>query len=76
MTLIDRFSEILPLFLPVLLTLALVSTGLWASYWFLFVRNGGLKEEFRFSARIGVLLLSGMGIVLILLTLPLGKRHA
>lgn len=74
MTRIDHFLEILPLFLPLLLTLTLVSTGIWVSYWFLFLRNGGLKEEFRFSARIVILLLIGMSIVLILLALPLERE--
>ncbi len=74
MTLVDHFAETLPLFFPVLLTLAFVSTGLWISYWFFFLRNGGLKEESRFSARLGMLLLVGIGIVLILLTLPLDKE--
>ena len=74
MTLVDHLFETLPLFLPVLLTFALVSTGVWASYWFFFLRNGGLKEEARFSARVGMLLLLGMGIVLILLALPLEKE--
>ncbi len=74
MTLVDHFAKTLPLFFPVLLTLAFVSTGLWISYWFFFLRNGGLKEESRFSARLGMLLLVGIGIVLILLTLPLDKE--
>lgn len=74
MTLLDHLLETLPLFLPVLVTLALVSIGLWVGYWFFFLRNGGVKEEARFSARVGMLLLVGMGIVLILLTLPLDKE--
>ena len=74
MTFLDHFLETLPLFLPVLLTLALVSTGLWTGYWFFSLRNGGLKEEARFSARVGMLLLIGMGVVLILLALPLDKE--
>ncbi len=74
MTFLDHLLETLPLFLPVLLTLALVSIGLWVGYWFFFLRNGGVKEEARFSARVGMLLLVGMGIVLILLTLPLEKE--
>jgi len=74
MNFLDHLLETLPLILPVLLTMALVGTGLWAGYWFFFLRNGGLKEESRFSARVGMLLLSGMGIVLILLALPLDKE--
>jgi len=74
MNLVDNLLGTLPLFLPVLLTLAFVSTGLWAGYWFLFLRNGGLKEESRFSARVGMLLLVGIGVVLILLSLPLDKE--
>ena len=74
MSLVDHLLETLPLFLPVLLTLALVSAGLWVGYWFFFLRNGGLKEEARFSARVGMLLLIGLGIVLILLALPLEKE--
>jgi small-conductance mechanosensitive channel len=74
MNLIDHFLSTLPLFLPVLLTLAFVSTGLWAGYWFLFLRNGGLKKESRFSARVGMLVLVGIGVVLILLSLPLDKE--
>ncbi len=74
MSLLDHFLQTLPLFLPVLLTLGLVSIGLWAGYWFFFLRNGGLKEEARFSARVGMLLLVGVGLVLILLALPLEQE--
>ena len=74
MSLLDHLFQTLPLFLPVLLTLGLVSAGLWAGYWFFFLRNGGLKEEARFSARVGMLLLVGLGLVLILLALPLDKE--
>mgnify|MGYP000156201965 CR=1 FL=1 len=70
MTFLEHLSETLPLFLPVLLTLALVSTSIWVGYWFFFLRNGGLKEEARFSARVGMLLSVCIGIVLILLALP------
>ncbi|MFZ1744412.1 MAG: mechanosensitive ion channel domain-containing protein [Nitrospirales bacterium] len=74
MTFLDYFFDTLPIFLPILLVLALVSTGLWAAHWFFFRRNGGLKEEDRFSARVGMLLLVGVGIVLILLALPVDKE--
>jgi len=74
MKLIDNFLETLPLFLPALLTLALVFAGIWAGYWFFFIRNGGLREEARFSARVGMLLLIGLGIVVILLALPLEQE--
>ena len=75
MSLFDHLLETLPLILPVLVTLAFVSVGLWAGYWFLFRREGGIKkEEHRFSARIGMLLLVGIGVVLILLSLPLEKE--
>jgi hypothetical protein len=42
MTLIDHLLATLPLFLPVLMTLALVSGGLWGGYWFLFRREGDI----------------------------------
>lgn len=72
MALLDRLTETLPLVLPVLVVLALVSAGLWGTYWFLFRRQGGIKkEEHRFSARVAMLLLVGIGVVLILLALPL-----
>ncbi len=71
MNVVDPIFETLPLFLPALAVLMLVGIGLWASYWFFFLRNGGLKEEARFSARVGLLLLVGIGIVLVLLALPL-----
>ena len=74
MTIVDSLLATLPLFLPVLVTLALVCAGVWVGYWFFFLRNGGLKEEHRFSARVGMLLLTCMGIVLILLALPLDKE--
>ena len=74
MAFLDHFWETLPTFLPVLLVLALVSSGLWLAHWFFFRRNGGLKEEDRFSARVGMLLLVGVGIVLTLLALPLDKE--
>jgi small-conductance mechanosensitive channel len=74
MSRIDRFLDTLPLFLPVLLIIALVTTGLWFTHWFFFRRHGGLKEEDRFSARVGMLVLVGIGIVLILLALPLDKE--
>lgn len=74
MTFIDHIFEIIPIFLPVLLIIALVSGGLWFAHWFLFRRNGGLKEEDRFSARAAMLLLVGIAIVLILLALPLDKE--
>ncbi|MEO6201683.1 MAG: mechanosensitive ion channel domain-containing protein [Nitrospirales bacterium] len=74
MTFLDHFFVTLPIFLPILLVLALVSSGLWFAHWFFFLRNGGLKEEDRFSARVGMLLLVGVGIVLILLALPLDKE--
>ncbi len=74
MSLLDHLLQTLPLFLPVLLTLAFVCAGIWAGYWFFFLRNGGLKEEARFSARVGMLLLIGLGLVLILLALPLEKE--
>ncbi len=75
MTFFDRLLEILPLLFPVLVVLAFVSSGLWGMYWFLFRRDGGVKkEEHRFSARVGMLLLVGIGIVLILLALPLEKE--
>lgn len=71
---IDHFFNTLPIFLPVLLVLALVSSGLWLAHWFFFRRNGGLKEEDRFAARVGMLLLVGIGIVFFLLALPLDKE--
>ncbi len=74
MTFLDHFFATLPIFLPILFVLALVSAGLWFAHWFLFRRNGGLKEEDRFSARVGMLLLVGVGIVLVLLALPLDKE--
>ncbi len=74
MTFLDHFFNTLPIFLPILLVFALVSTGLWVAHWFFFRRNGGLKEEDRFSARVGMLLLVGIGVVLILLALPLDKE--
>jgi len=74
MNLIDHIFKTLPIFLPVLLIIALVSAGLWFAHWFLFRRNGGLKEEDRFSARAGMLVLVGIAIVLILLALPLDKE--
>lgn len=74
MTLLDHFIDTLPNFFPILLVLALVTTGLWVAHWLFFRRNGGLKEEDRFSARVGMLLLVGIGVVLILLALPLDKE--
>ena len=74
MSLLDHLFQTLPLFLPVLLTLGFVSPGLWAGYWFFFLRNGGVKDEARFSARVGMLLFVGLGLVLILLALPLEKE--
>jgi len=75
MSLLESFTDTLPLFLPVLIVLAVVSTGLWVAQWFWFRREGGLKnEEHRFSARIAMLLLVGIGLVLILLALPLDKE--
>lgn len=74
MTFLDHFFDTLPIFLPILLVLALVSTGLWVAHWFFFRRNGGLKAEDRFSARVGMLLLVGVGIALILLALPVDKE--
>ncbi|MDT3778310.1 mechanosensitive ion channel [Nitrospira sp. MA-1] len=74
MTLLDHFFAALPIFLPILFVFALVSSGLWFAHWFFFRRNGGLKEEDRFSARVGMLLLVGIGIVLILLALPLDRE--
>ena len=71
MSLLERLADTLPLFLPVLMILALVSAGLWGTYWFLFRREGGIKnEEHRFSARVAMLLLVGIGVVVILLALP------
>jgi small conductance mechanosensitive channel len=74
MTFLDHFFATLPIFLPILFVLALVSSGLWFAHWFFFRRNGGLQEEDRFSARVGMLLLVGVGIVLVLLALPLDKE--
>lgn len=74
MTLIDHVFETIPVFFPVLLITGLVSAGLWFAHWFFFRRDGGLKEEDRFSARVGMLLLVGLAIVLILLALPLDQE--
>ncbi|MCA9461904.1 MAG: mechanosensitive ion channel [Nitrospira sp.] len=75
MTLLNRLAETLPLFLPVLVVFAFVSAALWGTYWFLFRREGGVKkEEHRFSARVAMLLLVGIGLVLILLALPLDQE--
>lgn len=74
MTLVDHFIATIPGVFPVLLIIALVSAGLWFAHWFFFRRNGGLKEDDRFSARVGMLVLVGIGIVLILLALPLDKE--
>ena len=61
MTLVDHFIATISGVFPVLLIIALVSAGLWFAHWFFFRRNGGLKEDDRFSARVGMLVLVGIG---------------
>ncbi len=74
MPIFDSILDSLPYFIPVLFVLALVTTGLWISHWFFFKREGGFKEEARFSARMGMLLLVGLSMVVVLLTLPVEKE--
>ncbi|MHC4116624.1 MAG: mechanosensitive ion channel family protein [Planctomycetota bacterium] len=57
--------------LPALITAAIVVTGLLAANWLLFHRRRDLKEENLFYGRIVMLLLTGLGIVLVLIALPL-----
>lgn len=57
--------------LPALITAAIVVTGLMAANWLLFHRRRDLKEENLFYGRIVMLLLTGLGIVLVLIALPL-----
>jgi small-conductance mechanosensitive channel len=61
----------LPDFLPFLIAAAIVAVALWLGNWVLLARRRDLGEEQRFPRRIAMLLLTGLGIVTILLALPI-----
>ena len=55
---VDALLELFAQFIPLLSMMGIVVGGLWVVQWFLFRRNGGLKEEVRFAARLGMALLN------------------
>jgi small-conductance mechanosensitive channel len=68
--LFESFGESWPKLIPFLLSLAVVTFCLWAADWFLLKRKKELGEEGRFSRRIWMIVLSGLGAVAVMLSLP------
>lgn len=73
MSILERFYSDFPKFLPTLTTLAAVLLALWSVNWLLFHRKRELDPESRFPRRIAMLLLTGLGVVLVLLALPVSE---
>jgi small-conductance mechanosensitive channel len=71
MEFLDQIVASLPKFLPFLIALAVVAVVLRLGNWFLLTRKKELGEEQRFPRRIAMLLLTGLGIVSVLLVLPI-----
>jgi small conductance mechanosensitive channel len=70
MELLDPLRESWPKFIPFLFSLAMVLAALWVGNWFLLRRRRELGEEERFPRRIAIIVLSGLGAVAVLLSLP------
>jgi small conductance mechanosensitive channel len=70
MELLEPLRESWPKFIPFLFSLAVVLAALWVGNWFLLRRRRELGEEERFPRRIAMLVLSGLGAMAVLLSLP------
>jgi small-conductance mechanosensitive channel len=68
----DDLISALSDFLPLLATVAATALGLWIANWFLMRRQPQLSGEGRAPGQIILLILTGVGIILIVLALPVG----
>ncbi len=68
--LIDQLLGALPQVIPTLAVITIVVIVLWAADWALLRRRENLGEEARFPRRIVMLVLTGIGLLLIFLALP------
>jgi len=71
MDVLERFYSVLPEYIPALVSAAIVVVGLYVANWLLFGRRRDMTEDNLFHGRIVMLLLTGLGIVLVLIALPL-----
>ncbi|MHC4071055.1 MAG: mechanosensitive ion channel family protein [Planctomycetota bacterium] len=75
MGILERLYSVLSTLVMSLITIAPVVVGLCIANWYLLGRKRDLDEESRFPRRIIMLLLSGLGVVIIILGLPVGETN-
>ncbi|MHC4219009.1 MAG: mechanosensitive ion channel domain-containing protein [Planctomycetota bacterium] len=71
MGIFDNLFSALSEALPLLVTVAATAMALWVAHWFL-LRRRGLRTERRIVGQVTMLVLTGIGMILIVLALPVG----